>query len=250
MDRMIDGFLLSRCEPGPWSALLVPHAGWVYSGELAFRGFQRVAIPETVIFFAPKHTRPGARWAVAPHDGWAVPGRTVPGDAALARELVAAVPGLELDAQAHRTEHAIEVQLPFLSRLAPETRMVGIVLAQSELEELQQLGAHLADFLGQREDCPLLVISSDLNHFAAETENRRLDHIAVDALGKCDPDALYETVHRNRISMCGVYAAVAVFETLRILGQLSRAELVGYTNSAATSGDTSRVVGYASMVFG
>lgn len=250
LDAMVEGLLDEIGNPQPWAALLVPHAGLAHSGQLAARGFQRVAIPETVFVLAPKHSRPGAPWAVAPHDAWSLPGRTVAGDAELAHELAAAVPDLQLDAEAHREEHAIEVQLPILSRLAPEARVVGVVLAPGDMDDFRRLAGQLAEFLGRRGERPLLVISSDLNHFAPEPENRRLDRLAIDALQCLEADELYRTVMTHRISMCGVFAAVTVLETLRLLGGLSRSELVGYTNSGASTGDTSRVVGYASMVFG
>ncbi len=96
----------------------------------------------------------------------------------------------------------------------------------------------------------MLLISSDMNHFATDAENRRLDALALAALERGDPEALYETVTRNSISMCGVLPAVIVLETLRLLGQFKRAEHVGYATTADVTGDTSRVVGYAGMLFG
>jgi AmmeMemoRadiSam system protein B len=97
---------------------------------------------------------------------------------------------------------------------------------------------------------PLLVISSDMNHFATDAENRRLDALAIEAMQRCDPEGLYETVIEHNISMCGVLPAVIVLDTLRRLGTLSRAQQVDYGTSADVTGDVSRVVGYAGMLFG
>ncbi len=102
---------------------------------------------------------------------------------------------------------------------------------------------------GQAEP-PLLVISSDMNHFADEARTRRLDRLALDALESLDPARLYETVEQHQISMCGMHAAVIVMETLRQLGRLHRCLEVGYTTSAARSGDSRRVVGYAGLLLG
>ena len=110
--------------------------------------------------------------------------------------------------------------------------------------------AGLAGLLREREERPLLLISSDMNHFATDIENRRLDALALDALDRCDPAELYETVTRHSISMCGVLPAVIVLETLRLLGGTPKAERVGYATTADVTGDTSRVVGYAGMLFG
>ena len=89
-----------------------------------------------------------------------------------------------------------------------------------------------------------------MNHYATDAENRRLDAIALEALDRLDPAGVYETVTDNQISMCGILPAVMVLETLRRLGRLTKSERVGYATSADVSGDTSRVVGYAGMMFG
>jgi AmmeMemoRadiSam system protein B len=88
-----------------------------------------------------------------------------------------------------------------------------------------------------------------MNHYATDAENRRLDAIALAALDRLDPDEIYQTVTENNISMCGLLPAVIVLQTLRLLGGLTHAERVGYATSADVSGDTSRVVGYAGMLF-
>ena len=82
-----------------------------------------------------------------------------------------------------------------------------------------------------------------------DAENRRLDELALAALDRSDPAELYETVTQNQISMCGVFPAIIVLETLRLLGGSGQAERVGYATTADVTGDTSRVVGYAGMLF-
>jgi AmmeMemoRadiSam system protein B len=89
-----------------------------------------------------------------------------------------------------------------------------------------------------------------MNHFATDEENRRLDEMALSALDGLDPEEVYETVTGNGISMCGLLPAVIVLETLRLLGNLRKAERVGYATTADVTGDSSRVVGYAGMLFG
>jgi AmmeMemoRadiSam system protein B len=103
--------------------------------------------------------------------------------------------------------------------------------------------------LRERDDKPLLLISSDMNHFATDAENRRLDEVALQSLDTLDPKNVYDTVTGNRISMCGVLPAVIVLQTLQILGGLKKAERVGYATTADVTGDKSRVVGYAGMLF-
>ncbi|HYL79603.1 MAG TPA: AmmeMemoRadiSam system protein B [Candidatus Acidoferrum sp.] len=233
-----------------WPAVLVPHAGLQYSGRIAAAVLGRVEIPDVVIVLGPRHTQAGMEWAVAPHEAWSLPGATVASDPALARHLAAAIPDLHLDARAHEQEHCIEVQLPFLARFAPQTRVVGIVLGGGDLDRCRQFAGGLAEVLRGLAERPLLMISSDLNHYASEVENRRLDAIALAALEGLDPAAIYATMVQRKISMCGLLPAVIVLETLRQLGTLRRCQRVAYATSADVSGDTSRVVGYAGMLFG
>jgi AmmeMemoRadiSam system protein B/AmmeMemoRadiSam system protein A len=237
-------------RPDPWPAILVPHAGLNFSGRIAAAVFRRVAIPDVVLILAPKHTRTGMEWAVTPHEAWALPGASVASDPALASELAATIPDLSLDALAHEKEHSIEVQLPLLARLAPSARVVGITLGAATLEQCLRFASGLAEGLRQRADNPLLVISSDLNHYASDVETRRLDAIALAALERLDPGEVYARISRHKISMCGLLPAVIVLETLRQLGTLRTSERVGYATSAEVSGDLARVVGYAGMLFG
>jgi len=236
-------------EKQRWPAAMVPHAGLRFSGAIAAKVLRRIEIPETVIVIGPKHTRFGVGWAVAPHETWSLPGGSLPADRRLAEQLAEVIDELELDALAHRHEHAIEVELPLLARLAPRSRVVGIAIGSGNLDLCREFAAGLAEVVGQRDDV-LLLISSDMNHFATDAENRRLDQIALTALGRLDPEYAYRTIRENHISMCGLLPAVIVMETLSRLGKLNRCDRVAYGTSAEVSGDTRRVVGYAGMLFG
>jgi AmmeMemoRadiSam system radical SAM enzyme/AmmeMemoRadiSam system protein B/AmmeMemoRadiSam system protein A len=248
--RTVDVLLAGERRPERRAAALVPHAGLRYSGRIAADVLRRLEFPKQVIVLGPKHTPLGVEWAVAPQQTWELPGLEVQGDFMLARRLCQAIPGLEMDAAAHQREHGVEVELPLLARLAPETRVVGIAIGHADLDGCRRFAEGLAGLMREREERPLLLISSDMNHFGTDAENRRLDALALDALDRCDPELLYETVTRLNISMCGVLPAVIVLETLRLLGCPPRAERVGYATSGDVTGDTSRVVGYAGMLFG
>jgi AmmeMemoRadiSam system protein B len=229
---------------------MVPHAGLKFSGRIAADVLRRLRIPRTVIVLGPKHTALGMDWAVAPHQTWALPGGEVESDFMLARKLCQAIPGLEMDAAAHQGEHGVEVELPLIARLAPDARVVGVAIGHASLDDCRRIAAGLSEVMRERDEKPLLLISSDMNHFATDAETRRVDALALAALDRCDPELLHATVTRHSISMCGVLPAVVVLETLRLLGGRPRAERVGYATSADVTGDTSRVVGYAGMLFG
>ena len=224
--------------------------GIYFSGRLAAATLARVRIPQQVIILSPRHRPVGAEWAVAPHQAWGLPGMTLASDSELAERLAKEISGLELDAAAHREEHAIEVQLPIIARLRPDARVVGMVIGGDGLARLQEFGRQLAGVLRQLEPRPLLVISTDMNHFAGDGHTRAVDRLALDALQSLDPAILYHTVRERGVSMCGVMPAVIVMEALRTLGALNRIEEVGYATSADAGGDTSHVVGYAGALLG
>ena len=236
--------------PEPWAGALVPHAGWKYCGRLAAATLARIQFPSRAIVICPKHTRPGAMYAVAPHHVWALPGRNLESDPDLARMLAERVTDFALDSESHRREHAIEVLLPLIARLSPQTKVVGVVLWHASLDQIRRFADQMAEVLRELPELPLLVISTDMNHYEEDQWTRKVDRLALDALQTLDPAKVYETVRSNKISMCGVVPAVLVMETLRRLDRLHRCELVGYCTSGDISGDRDHVVGYAGMLFG
>lgn len=249
VDEMLARLLPAERARQDCVAALVPHAGWRYSGKLAAEVWARLRIPEQVIIVGTKHHAVGSDWAVTPHRTWALPGLSLHADPELARGIAEAVPFMELDAAAHAAEHSIEVQLPIVARVASGARVVGIVMHGGDYEILQKAAGEFARFLESLPERPLLVISSDMNHYADENTTRQRDRLALDALVACDPRQLWKTVRENRITMCGIVPAVFVLETLKQLNLLKRCEIVGYTTSAEVSGQTDRVVGYLGAVF-
>lgn len=249
MDRMLDSMLEGDATAEPCKAVMVPHAGWQFSGRLAADVLKRVRIPKRVIAIGPKHTPHGTDWAVAPHHNWLLPGQNVPSDYELAMKLVEKIDGLEPDANAHKSEHGVEVELPIIARLAPETKVVGVAVSGGSLSRCEQFADQLAEVIKDLDEPPLLLISSDMNHYANDEETRRLDAMALEDLDRLDEEALFNTCRTNHISMCGMVPAVIVLKTLKKLGSLHQSRKIGYATSAAVSGDTSRVVGYAGRVF-
>jgi AmmeMemoRadiSam system radical SAM enzyme/AmmeMemoRadiSam system protein B/AmmeMemoRadiSam system protein A len=250
--RVVDDCLADiPLEKERWCAIMVPHAGLKYSGRIAADVWKRVEIPGSVIILGPKHTPHGVDLALAPHRTWLSPGATIETDAALTNLLANRLTGLQFDAAAHAQEHAIEVELPFLSRLNCDAKLTAILIGgQQTLERCLSLGKELAAVLESLPELPLLVISSDMNHFASDSENRRLDEMALQAMETRDPVALFNSVRQNSISMCGVLPAIIVMEALRCLNRLDRIERVSYATSADVTGDRTRVVGYAGMLLG
>tara|TARA_R110002111_G_scaffold107056_2_gene165454 strand:- start:16961 stop:20143 length:3183 start_codon:yes stop_codon:yes gene_type:complete len=248
LEAQLDDLFYEAGKPERWAAAMVPHAGWMYSGKIAANVLKRIELPSKIIVIGPKHTREGVEWAVAPHRVWALPNGNLESDVDLARKLAEQIPGLERDAAAHRSEHAIEVELPLIQRLAPHAQVVGITIGGGNLKRCEQFAEGLATVIQGLPEPPLLLISSDMNHFATDVENRRLDELALEKMCALDPEGLLEIVREQHISMCGVLPAVIVMKTLQKMGKLSHVERVGYTTSGEITGDRSRVVGYAGLL--
>lgn len=236
-------------------AIMTPHAGLQYSGQIAIDAWKSCHVPETVIIIGPKHTRLGADWAVSPATQWEVPSSRGEGsvgfalDTELSRRIAQGVQGMQLDATAHIREHGAELQLPILDWLAgqdgPRPKLVCIAMGSGSWPEIQQAAKELAAVLRNESTKILFAISSDMNHYADEQENRRRDQLALDALKTGDPERLLAVCRVNSISMCGVIPCALVMQTLKELGTESSVEQLSYDTSASITGDQTRVVGYA-----
>jgi MEMO1 family protein len=228
--------------------IVVPHAGYVYSGAVAGEVFSSVETPERHVLFCPNHTGRGADAAVMASGSWNMPWGEVPVDEELATRLLEASPLLREDPSAHRDEHSLEVQLPFLRRFREEFRFVPVALGRLSLADCRSLGEAVGRALREDPVPPLLVASSDMSHYEPDRAAREKDRKAIDAMLALDPEALYRTVRDERISMCGVVPATVVLFAAREMGATA-ARLARYATSAEVSGDYHRVVGYAGLIF-
>jgi len=230
--------------PRPAVGVLAPHAGYVYSGRVAGATYARVDVPERAIILCPNHTGMGARVSLSPEGSWITPIGRVPVDAALNRDLLES--GLAvLDGEAHRQEHAAEVQLPFLQLRRPEIAIAVVCLGPLPMSGCRDLG--LAVAAAARRHRALVVASSDMSHYLPASVARRKDDLALERFLALDADGLYAVVRREEISMCGYVPATVMLVAAVELGA-REAELVRYGTSADTSGDESSVVGYAGAI--
>ena len=241
---------LTREEKAPESAIgvVVPHAGYVYSGAVAGEVFSAIRVPGRAVLFCPNHTGVGENAAIMSHGAWRMPWGDVPVDEELAARLETACPLLREDASAHSREHAIEVQLPFLHRFRPEVRIVPVALGRLSLEDCRDLGENVAAAIAGDADPPLLIASTDMSHYVPDAVARKKDRMAIDRMLALDPEGLYGTVRTERISMCGVLPATVVLFAARRLGATS-ARLIRYATSGDVSRDFDQVVGYAGLAF-
>jgi AmmeMemoRadiSam system protein B len=226
-------------------ALMAPHAGYVYSGDVAAKAFADTDVPQRVIVLAPNHTGLGKRGAVWAKGAFVLPGYEIPVDEPLCAALLDA--RLVFDKEAHRREHALEVELPFLRARRPDVRVTPIVLGGFDGDECVEIGQRVAAAVKKLGEEVLVVASSDMNHYLDDETTRAIDQRALEPLLKLDALGLHDRVRDEEITMCGVLPATAMLAYANARGA-TRAELIAYGTSADAYGDTRRCVGYASVV--
>lgn len=227
-------------------AVLVPHAGLIYSGKTACAVYRSVLIPERIVLLGPNHTGLGAEISVYPGEAWESPYGDVLVDEEL-REKVVQYPYASPDEDAHLYEHSLEVQLPFLFRYAEHPfQILPITLGFLSYERARDFGRFLGGLLEGLD--ALIVISSDMSHYVPAEEAKRKDRILLSAMEKLQTEELYFKRISYNVSMCGFVAAVVGIEASKVLGA-RKGILVDYTNSGEVSGDWDRVVAYAGMLF-
>ncbi len=225
---------------------MVPHAGYLYSGGCAGKGFARAELTPTVVILGVNHRGRGHPFAVDGHDSWQTPLGLVQIDGTLRDRLVASAPMFTIDSEAGLSEHSLEVQVPFIQYLRPDARILPVVVASHQLEELLAAGTALGKLLASEAGL-MIVASTDMSHYIAADEARRLDHQALERVLHLDGVGLFQVVSRLGISMCGVAPTTMMLVAAAEAGA-RKAELVAYTNSGEATGDPHEVVAYASAL--
>ena len=251
--RDVLGYADAAAVRQPATVLISPHAGLLYSGHVAGAVYSHALLPETVILIGPNHTGLGPRISIYSEGTWVIPGSEVSVDEALAEQILSQSTHAAADESAHRLEHCLEVQLPFLVCARPDIHIVPIVLGTADLSLCKELGRCLAQII--RAICveegpaaaPLLVATTDMSHYEPDDITRTKDAMAIEAIERVDPDSLHATVQANRISMCGLGPTIAALEAAREL-QVGPATLVRYATSGEVNHNLDRVVGYAGFL--
>lgn len=247
LSRQIDSFVLPLSQPQPAAGCIVPHAGYIYSGHVAGAVYSAVKIPARTILLGPRHFPRGEPLSIFLEGAWQTPLAAAAIDSSLAAAVAREFPRLRDDPLAHQREHSLEVQIPFLQRLAPDFRFVPILLATDRFPVLEELGHALARVILAQPDPILIVASTDMNHYETDSVTRLKDRRAIDRILALDSRGLFDTVRNDGISMCGYAATVAALVAWNDL-RAREAALVRYATSADINGDLSRVVGYAGCV--
>ena len=226
---------------------VAPHAGYMYSGHVAGAVYSRLEIPEHCIILCPNHTGHGVPLSIMTATMWQTPLGEVAPSSDLGSQLLRRFPSLQEDGAAHRGEHAIEVQLPFLQTEQSNLHIVPIAVGTSNFEVLRGLGEAVGDVVGASKEKVLIIASSDMNHYESDAITRIKDHKAIERVLAMDAFGLWDVVMNEDISMCGFGPAIVMLTAAKILGATA-AKLVRYATSGEVSGDRETVVGYAGII--
>lgn len=235
---------LTDVEPtvleGQLVGLIAPHAGYVYSGQVAAYAYKQLEGRdfELVALISPVHRMYRGTYMVTSYAYYETPLGLVP----VATDLVDELGGeLRLARVQHDGEHSLEIQLPFLQHLLGEFRLLPLMLGDQDWGSCQQLASALASLL--REEKALLVASTDLSHFHPYAQAVQLDRRVLERVEAFDPRGLRDDLAAHRCEACGGGPVMAAMLAAQKLGA-TRAHALRYTNSGDVTGDRSQVVGY------
>ena len=221
-------------------ALISPHAGYIYSGQVAAYAYKQVegAAYDVVAVVSPVHRMPAGTFAVTAADAYETPLGLVHLD----RDLVSALgKEIELTRVGFDAEHSLEIQLPFLQVALGEFRLLPVMMGDQSLAMCKLLGAALGRVLAGKN--ALLVASTDLSHFYPYERAVQLDRVCRSYIDDFDPEGLAQALADRRTEACGGGPVIAVMFAAQTLGA-TRGRVLHYANSGDVTGDHSRVVGY------
>jgi len=227
--------------------VVCPHAGYIYSGPVAGAVFSALKFPSTFILIGPNHRGMGKPLSLMDKGKWKTPLGETPINTALADAILEESTWLEPDQLAHRYEHSLEVQLPFLQYFKPDVTIVPIVLSQADIHVYKDIGLALARAIKKTGSDAVILASSDMTHYEPHESAKGKDRQAIDAILDLDADELARRLAKYNITMCGYAPVISLITAAKELGA-TKAELIKYQTSGDTSGDYSSVVGYAGIM--
>lgn len=241
--------------------LIVPHAGYIYSGAIAAHAYYHLSIngfAETFIILGPNHTGVGSGVALMTEGTWETPLGSVSINQQLANQLLKET--IDNDENAHKYEHSIEVQLPFLQYCAKETKFdfVPINMTMQDYETAKEIGEIITNAIKKTDGKIVIVSSSDFSHAGfnymsmpppgmnVDEYAKKQDMLAIDKILEMEPEKLINTVHQNNITMCGYGPVAAMLIAAKNLGA-NKAELLKYGTSYEVHPGSS-CVGYGAII--
>jgi AmmeMemoRadiSam system protein B len=230
--------------------LVCPHAGYAFSGPVAAHAYYKLALdgkPDVVVILGPNHTGYGSPLAVMSEGFWRTPLGDVEIDTEIANKIVRESRIVDVDESAHRFEHSIEVQLPFLQYLyGSQFKIVPICFLMQDLDSVKEVGRAVSSVLMGKN--AVVIASSDMTHYEPQERALENDMMAIRTIESMNEDMFYSTVEKRGISACGYGPIAGLITAAKTMGA-KEAKLLCYKTSGDVIGDYSSVVGYAAMYF-
>jgi len=241
--KLVDATVLkqeARC-------VVMPHAGYLYSGPVAGKTISHVNVKDTVLILGPNHTGLGLPYSIISEGAWETPLGEVKIDSVLAKLMLQGSEFIKIDENAHMFEHSIEVELPFLQYFNKDLSIVPMVISDFNLQYFKSVGEEIARAIKQHAKPTLIVASTDMTHYQPHDIAKNKDAQAIEAILKLDVEGLRKTIKQLNVSMCGFAPVAVAIYACSALGA-KKAELIDYKTSGDITGDYSNVVGYAGII--
>ncbi len=246
LNKMLSGLVNPEAEKEPAKGVIMPHAGYIYSGYVAGVTISKVEIKKTAVILGTNHTGSGKPFSIMTSGSWLTPLGEVKIDAEIAKSILKGSSLLKEDPSAHMYEHSIEVEIPFLQYLKKDIKIVPIVVSVGDIEDYQLLGKEIASSFEKVGRSALFIASTDFTHYESKEKAEEKDRLAINAILDIDEERLFNVVKELNISMCGLGPTCTLISLCKNLGA-KKAGLVKYQTSGDISGDYTSVVGYAGM---
>ncbi|HQN90778.1 MAG TPA: AmmeMemoRadiSam system protein B [Methanoculleus sp.] len=240
VEQFLEAFFRNKNPDISAHGIVSPHAGYIYSGETAACAFSTIQpdFDGTFVVIGPSHH--GYMTSAS-----AMPWETPLGVINVDKEFVDAL-DLRIDETSHRSEHSLEVQMPFIRYRFPRARIAPILMGDQSYEAAMNLAEHLLDAIGCTQRDVRIVASSDFSHYVPEVVARRQDLHVIEALKTLDIPEFYRRIIATRATICGYGPIAAMCTVCRHLGG-RRGALLRYTTSGDVTEDYNQVVGYAAI---
>lgn len=227
--------------------VVVPHAGYNFSGSIAGKVYSSIECPDTFVLIGPKHSMESDGIFLS-QTSWATPLGEVMPDRDLGESLLHHCEFIHLNERIHANEHSLEVQVPFIKYVCPNAKILPIAVSTTSEGILSATGRCIANVIKQSNKSVVVVMSSDLNHHEPQEITLNKDEKVIKNLTSLDPTGLLKTVYEEDVSMCGAWSCFLGLTILKELG-VGKAELLEHRTSGDVNMDYTQVVGYTGILF-
>lgn len=248
LSELIKSFIPKDTAKMSVKGLILPHAGYSYSGRVAVAAVSRILPKKKVIILGNNHSGIGSDFSLWPSGSWRILEKEIKIDHSLTKAILGKPGPIKEDLSAHQGEHSIEVELPILDYFFADFEFVPIACKVCKLESSQAAAEQIFQAIKNIKEEILLIASTDFTHYEPDAAVRRKDRIALEAIVALDEELLIDKVIEEDISICGLAGVVVLLQCLKKIGA-RKSQVILYQTSGDTGGDYSSVVGYAGITF-